>query len=107
MRLSVMVLAFVCLCGVAIGIAATAQDDDVRGAFLTSRPKVKASEHRYGRETKPQTNQNDSWSKQPQAAGEDTRKARHFKTIVNTVRTCDTCKCAAPWYRADVIYARL
>lgn len=41
MRLSVMVLAFVCVCGVAIGIAATAQDDDVRGAFLTSRPKVK------------------------------------------------------------------
>ena len=41
MRLSVMVLVFVCLCGVAIGIAATAQDDDVRGAFLTSRPKEK------------------------------------------------------------------
>ena len=41
MRLSVMVLAFVCLCGVAFGIAATAQDDDVRGAFLTSRPKEK------------------------------------------------------------------
>lgn len=41
MRLSVMVLAFVCVCTVAIGIAATAQDDDVRGAFLTSRPKVK------------------------------------------------------------------
>jgi len=41
MRLSVMVLAFVCLCGVVIGIAATAQDDDVRGAFLTSRPKEK------------------------------------------------------------------
>ena len=41
MRLSVMVLAFVCLCGVAIGIAATTQDDDVRGAFLTSRPKAK------------------------------------------------------------------
>jgi uncharacterized protein DUF4384 len=41
MRLSVMVLAFVCLCGVAIGIAAAAQDDDVRGAFLTSRPKAK------------------------------------------------------------------
>ena len=41
MRLSVMVLAFVCLCGFAIGIAATTQDDDVRGAFLTSRPKAK------------------------------------------------------------------
>ena len=41
MRLSVMVLAFVCLCGVAIGITATTQDDDVRGAFLTSRPKAK------------------------------------------------------------------
>ena len=38
MRLSVMVLAFVCLCGVAIAVA---QDDDVRGAFLTSRPKEK------------------------------------------------------------------
>ncbi len=40
MRLSVMVLAFVCLCAVVIGIAAPAvQDgDDVRGAFLTSRP---------------------------------------------------------------------
>jgi len=36
-----MVLAFVCFCSVAIGIAATAQDEDVRGAFLTSRPKVK------------------------------------------------------------------
>ena len=43
MRLSVMVLALVCLCAVVIGIAAPAfQDgDDVRGAFLTSRPKDK------------------------------------------------------------------
>ncbi|HEX7333718.1 MAG TPA: DUF4384 domain-containing protein [Pyrinomonadaceae bacterium] len=41
MRLSVIVLASVCLCGVAIGITARAQDDDVRGAFLTSRPKEK------------------------------------------------------------------
>ena len=38
MRLSVMVLAFVCLCSVAIAVA---QDEDVRGAFLTSRPKEK------------------------------------------------------------------
>ncbi len=43
MRLSVMVLAFVCLSAVVIGTAAPAvQDgDDVRGAFLTSRPKEK------------------------------------------------------------------
>ena len=42
MRLSVMVLALVCLCAVVIGIAAPAiQDEDVRGAFLTSRPKRK------------------------------------------------------------------
>jgi len=43
MRLSVMVLALVSLCAVVIGIAAPAiQDgDDVRGAFLTSRPKDK------------------------------------------------------------------
>lgn len=45
MRLSVMVLGLICLCAVAIGIAApAAQDqDDVRGAFLTSRPKEKAA----------------------------------------------------------------
>src|SRR6185369_3801294 len=43
MRLSVMILGLVCLCAVVIGIAAPAfQDgDDVRGAFLTSRPKDK------------------------------------------------------------------
>ena len=42
MRLSVMVLALVCLCAVVIGIAAPViQDEDVRGAFLTSRPKDK------------------------------------------------------------------
>ena len=43
MRLSVMVLGLVCLCAVGIGIAAPAfQDgDDVRGAFMTSRPKDK------------------------------------------------------------------
>ena len=42
MRLSVIALGFVCLCAVVIGIAAPAiQDEDVRGAFLTSRPKNK------------------------------------------------------------------
>jgi Domain of unknown function (DUF4384) len=43
MRLSVIVLGLVCLCGVVIGIAAPAiqEDGDVRGAFLTSRPKDK------------------------------------------------------------------
>ncbi len=44
MRLSVLLLAMICAC-VALGIAAPApQDqDDVRGAFLTSRPKTKAA----------------------------------------------------------------
>ena len=42
MRVSVMVLGLVCLGALVIGVAAPAiQDDDVRGAFLTSRPKVK------------------------------------------------------------------
>lgn len=42
MRLSVMVLGVVCLCTAVVGIAAPAiQDEDVRGAFLTSRPKNK------------------------------------------------------------------
>jgi hypothetical protein len=44
MRLSVMVLGLVCLCTVVIGIAApVTQDEDVRGAFLTSRPKDKSA----------------------------------------------------------------
>jgi hypothetical protein len=43
MRLSVMVFGLVCVCALVIGIAAPLpQDDgDVRGAFLTSRPKEK------------------------------------------------------------------
>jgi hypothetical protein len=45
MRLSVLLLAVVCACAVVIGSAAPLlQDqDDVRGAFLTSRPKEKSS----------------------------------------------------------------
>ena len=44
MRLSVMVLGFVCLCAVVAGMAAPVmQDEDVRGAFLTSRPKEKST----------------------------------------------------------------
>lgn len=45
MRLKVLLLAMVCACAVVIGSAAAApQDqDDVRGAFLTSRPKEKAA----------------------------------------------------------------
>ena len=43
MRLSVMVFGFVCVCALVIGVAApiTQDDEDVRGAFLTSRPKEK------------------------------------------------------------------
>ena len=51
MRLSVMVLAFVCLCAVVVGLASPLQDDDVRGAFLTSRPKQKPASS--GAATKP------------------------------------------------------
>jgi Domain of unknown function (DUF4384) len=64
MRLSVMVLAFVCLCAVVIGIAAPPfQDEDVRGAFLTSRPKEKPATS--GPATKP----NRRKPKQPTAPG--------------------------------------
>lgn len=43
MRLSVMVFGLVCVCAFVIGTAAplVQDDDDVRGAFLTSRPKDK------------------------------------------------------------------
>ena len=43
MRLSVLIFAMVCACAAVIGIAAPApqEPDDVRGAFLTSRPKDK------------------------------------------------------------------
>lgn len=45
MRLSVMVFGFVCVCALVIGVAApiVQDDEDVRGAFLTSRPKEKAA----------------------------------------------------------------
>ena len=45
MRSSVLVLAMVCACAAVIGVAAPAPQDegDVRGAFLTSRPKDKAA----------------------------------------------------------------
>jgi hypothetical protein len=47
-----MVFGFVCLCAVVIGTAAsTMQDEDVRGAFLTSRPKEKSASS--GSATKP------------------------------------------------------
>jgi len=50
MRLSVVVLGFVCVGALGIGIAAPAvQDEDVRGAFITSRPKDKPA----GSETGP------------------------------------------------------
>ena len=44
MRLRVLLLAMVCACALVIGTAASApqDEDDVRGAFLTSRPKDKA-----------------------------------------------------------------
>ena len=51
MRLSVIALGLVCLCAVVIGIAAPLQDEDVRGAFLTSRPKEKPASS--GAVTKP------------------------------------------------------
>src|SRR5574338_9216 len=43
MRLSVMVFGLICVCALVIGTAAplAQDDDDVRGAFLTSRPKEK------------------------------------------------------------------
>src|SRR6185369_2728054 len=43
MRLSVMVFGLVCICALVIGTAAPVvqDDDDVRGAFLTTRPKDK------------------------------------------------------------------
>ena len=45
MRLSVMIFGFVCVCALVIGVAAPIVQDegDVRGAFLTSRPKEKTS----------------------------------------------------------------
>lgn len=53
MRMSVMVLGLVCLCAIVIGTAAPLpqEQDDVRGAFLTSRPKQKPASS--GPATKP------------------------------------------------------
>ena len=55
MRMSVIVSAFVCLCAVIVGIAAppVQNGDDVRGAFLTSRPKDKQKPATSGAASKP------------------------------------------------------
>ena len=60
MRLSVMVLGLVCVCALAIGMAApVVQDEDVRGAFMTSRPKDKpagsSASPKAGRRRPPKT----------------------------------------------------
>lgn len=71
MRLSVMVLGLVCLCAVVIGMAApTIQDEDVRGAFLTSRPKEKpassSSANKPSRRRPKQTTSSDKTAKPPE-----------------------------------------
>jgi hypothetical protein len=45
MRLSVMVFGLICVCALVVGVAAplVQDDEDVRGAFLTSRPKEKTT----------------------------------------------------------------
>ncbi len=63
MRLSVMVLAFVCLCAVVVGLASPLQDDDVRGAFLTSRQR-KTREFERGNQTTQEKTQTDHTSEQ-------------------------------------------
>lgn len=73
MRLSVMVLASVCLCAVVIGIAAPAtQDEDVRGAFLTSRPKNKPATS--GSATKPSRRRPKQTASNPVNAGKPAEK---------------------------------
>ena len=70
MRLSVMVLAFVCLCAVVAGVASPLQDEDVRGAFLTSRPKEKPASSggaaKPSRRRPKQTTSGNSYSKPPE-----------------------------------------
>ena len=70
MRLSVMVLGVVYLCAVVVGIAAPmAQDEDVRGAFLTSRPKEKpatSGSTKPNRRRPKQTVNPDNTAKQPE-----------------------------------------
>ena len=69
MRLSVMVPGFVCLCAMAVGLAAPVQDDDVRGAFLTSRKEKSASSGsaaRPGRKRPRQTTVSNNTGKPPE-----------------------------------------
>jgi len=63
MRSSVIVFAIVCACATVIGMAAPQDQDDVRGAFLTSRPKDKPANSEAGarpsrRHPKPTTGNN-------------------------------------------------
>jgi hypothetical protein len=59
-----MIFGLVCVCALVIGTAAplVQDDDDVRGAFLTSRPKDKPREFQHGSEAEPAENRNRRWS---------------------------------------------
>jgi len=49
--MSVIILGLVCLCALGVGVSASVQDEDVRGAFLTSRPKEKTANSSTGSTT--------------------------------------------------------
>lgn len=78
MRLSVMVLAFVCLCAMVAGLAAPLQEDDVRGAFLTSRPKQKSASSstatKPSRKRPKQATQGSNYTKPPEKQPANTGK---------------------------------
>ncbi len=68
MRQSIVLLGFVCVCFLVIGAVPPAQDqDDVRGAFLTSRPKEKPAS------TGPPTKPNRKRPKQVVASSDSTK----------------------------------
>ena len=119
MRLSVMVFGLVCVCALVIGIAAPVvqDDEDVRGAFLTSRPKEKpasssttpsqAAENRNRRRI--DQNAARQWSNTEPRQTRRTKpgklqKPGHRSTVFDTGNAC---KRSSPRTWRDVVHARL
>ncbi|HEY6803277.1 MAG TPA: DUF4384 domain-containing protein [Pyrinomonadaceae bacterium] len=89
MRLTVVLFGLLCACALVINAVPMPQDEDVRGAFLTSRPKEKTASSTAARPTHRRP--------KPVVAGNDTRKTSSDpKTTKTDTKTTTTVKTGRP-----------
>ncbi len=119
MRLSVMVFGLVCVCALVIGTAApfVQDEEDVRGAFLTSRPKDKPASS--GKTTRPSRRKPKSTGGSTSSGSTSSSSNKPNKPVDKTPNKPESSVSTAPsspvtpvnatahWAGCDVVYARL